>query len=429
MIKNQKQLLLFMIVGLAGLLIIRDVVGVNISKYIFLAYVVGCMFMADYETMINMLCFIFPLICGLPSTYIMLCALALLIFKKGKINSWQMCLILLIAAMEFFAAIWYPSMDFVRIIQYISFAAVMIFMLHDDVKLDYLQCIKAFFFGIGLLCVIILISGLASAPDNWLKLFANGQFRFGETHTEEMDGMMISLNANSLAYYSIVGCMCGVVLLEATKNNKLIVFPLLLLTVLAGFLTVSRSWMLIMIICIALYVFSKVNKVKGMLITLFLVGVLLIALTIVLQAYPELADGFLTRFNSDGVEGGNGRVEIFIMYMDIFISNIRFVLLGTGVTDYLAVAGTDISMHNGTQQILVCCGIIGFALYAVVLGGAVWKARKVRKHDKLMVSNWLPIISIIAFTQTIQFLNPTMLMLPFVVGCYALKVENKKEIE
>ena len=50
-INNQKLLLLALMLGLGGLLVVRDVLGVGITKYLFLVYAVGLMFFANYEKM------------------------------------------------------------------------------------------------------------------------------------------------------------------------------------------------------------------------------------------------------------------------------------------------------------------------------------------------------------------------------------------
>ncbi len=39
---------------------------------------------------------------------------------------------------------------------------------------------------------------------------------------------------------------------------------------------------------------------------------------------------------------------------------------------------------------------------------------------------WLPLVSVILFTQTIQFVDPHMLMLPYVIGVYSLRLGEKR---
>lgn len=418
MTKTDKWLLYGMAAGLNILLILRDVNGISISKFIYFGYVAVFMAAANYQVLVKMICFLLPLVCGLPGTYIMLFAFALLLIKRGGFKLRQIIPILLILALELLASLWYPSADFVAIVNYVSFAAVMIFLIQDDGSIDYRHCVMMYLLATALLCYVILAATFADAPKNWMKLFANGQFRIGDQHIET-DAMTLKLNANSLAYYSVVGIACGLLLTEKAKGGKKVWYiALTLLFAAAGFLTVSRSWLLIAAACLLLYILSKLRSPKQFLILFLVLAVVTVWLVNYFGNNPELLAGFESRFAEDTVQSGGSRTDIFQRYMDIFVSNLRFVLFGTGVTQYTAVTETIGSIHNGTQQILVCCGLIGFALYMVVLFGPVIKANR---GKKIPLTYWLPLLSVIAFTQTIQFLNPTMLMLPYIIGIYALR--------
>lgn len=418
--KQQERILLTILtVGLSLLLIIRDVFGVELSKFIYFAYTVVLFAIAKYRTMVYMLCFILPLVCGLPGTYIMPCALVLLFVKKMQVNAWQLLMLLFVTVMEILASFWYPDFDLPAIVQYVSFAGVLFFLIHDKTELDYLQCIKMYMYGVSVLCGVILITGLMMAPSNWLEAFAAGQFRFGETQTEELEGMKLALNANSMAYYSITGICCGILLIERIKGkNKLIYICLLTLAVVAGFLTISRSWVLVAVICLGLYILNQVKHPKRL---LLLTGFLVIAFVTIGNLFDEvseLLEGFVSRFSDGNVATGGGRFEIFLEYMEIFTTNLRVFFLGAGVTQFRTTLGCEISMHNGTQQILVCYGVFGFVCFVIAL---VKPALDVLKSVKKSIISWLPLIGIVAFTQTIQFLNPYMLMLPYIIGIYALK--------
>ena len=95
---------------------------------------------------------------------------------------------------------------------------MMFAFVYEVADVDYMLCVKIFFYGVCLLCAVIMLNALSKAPSNWLTLFAKGQFRIGQTHMTEIEGMALSLNANSLAYYSITGIACGILLVE--KGSK-----------------------------------------------------------------------------------------------------------------------------------------------------------------------------------------------------------------
>lgn len=79
-----KTTLVIFVTGLTALLCIRDILFISLSKWILVAFC--CLFAvgAAYETLIYMLCFMFPLLCGIPSKYILLVFFILLLVKKEK---------------------------------------------------------------------------------------------------------------------------------------------------------------------------------------------------------------------------------------------------------------------------------------------------------------------------------------------------------
>lgn len=411
------------VIGLSFMLILRDIGGISISKFIFLGFIVACMAVAGYETLIKMVCFILPLVCGLPGTYIMPAALVLLILKKGRLLAVQLVPVFAALLLELVAAFWYPKADFVIIINYIAFAAMMIYLIHDNKEVDYEKCIDMYLLGTLVLCTVILVVSFQEAPQDWMGLFERGLFRIGSTK-EEVEGMKLTLNANSLAYYSLVGVACCLLLLEQkNKMTKILHIAMALVFVVVGFLTVSRSWWLMMFGCLLLYIAGRLKSPKQFLEAALVFAVLAIVAVWYLNENPVLLAGFETRFADNTVESGGGRTELFKEYMEIYFSDIRYILIGMGVTQYSAIAEASNSVHNGIQQIIVCCGLVGFTIYMVVLIAPILKACR---GKKIPIEHWLPLLSVVAFTQTIQFLNPTMLMLPYVIGIYALHTGGHK---
>lgn len=418
---NDRILTLIYILGVSLMLILRDLQGVAISKFIIMAFSLAVLAMAQYETMVQMLSFTLPLVCGLPGTYLMLGALLLLIVKRKRINFWQLGSIAFIVIAEVVASLWYPRLDVIAIVNYISFAGIVFFLIHDSEELDFQECIQRYLYGTALLLAVIVISTLQTAPRNWLDSFARGMFRFGQEHVGNEQEMVLLLNANSMAYYSVVGMACGVFLAERKKGFwRIFNIAAVVFFAVAGFLTLSRSWLLVVAICMLLYIFSKLRSPKQFLAVALVLVVVFTVGSIYLQQHPELTAGFLARLTDDTVETGGGRENLFIDYMEAFFAQVRFILMGTGVTQYHSQTQIYESMHNGTQQILVCYGIIGFIVFMTSLIRSVVSA-KGTKGKKRDVVRYLPLIAVVLFVQTIQFLNPNMLMLPFIIGVYAVK--------
>ena len=81
-------------------------------------------------------------------------------------------------------------------------------------------------------------------------------------------------------------------------------------------------------------------------------------------------------------------------------------------------------MHNMLEQIIVCYGIMGACIYFFIM----IKSVMVAKRNKTSFESWIPLIGVLLYTQTSQFVNPSVLMLPYVVAvaCIRIKINNEK---
>lgn len=406
------------------LLILRDVFSLSINKLIFVAIALMLMLISKFETVVHMICFTFPLICGLPGNYILLVAIAILLLKSYNcLNCKQIILILSVAFLELFSSIWYTQIPWLDMIAYICALGIMFFLLFDSRRINYKSICTIFFWSLSLLCMLIFINTIKSAPQNWMTQYANGYFRFGDEHYDEHNGMMIALNANSLAYYSLLGIFFGISIWnESSTVKKIFIILLIIFDFAIGILTNSRSFVLALIILLIAYTFSRLKSPKQILSSVLVLLVLFIVTYMIVYNNPLILEGVVKRFSSDDIDGANGRVEVFVDYFNAFFSNLRFVFFGTGVLDYKNQTGIDVSFHNGFEQIIVSYGLFfGIAIIFALLYPVI-KSIKETKANFVYI---LPLLSVILFTQTIQFLYPTMLMLPFLPAYYSIRMAEK----
>ena len=169
--------------------------------------------------------------------------------------------------LEIIASYFYPATDYAWIIKYLSVIAIFFTFLYDS-EIDKESCIKAFYIGSIVLCIVIILTTFKNAPSNWLYLFSRGWFRFGSKQAENVDGMMLSVNANTLAYYSVVGCALAFNFIPESKGRtRFIHIGALALFAVSGVFTVSISWMLVMSVCTLLFVFTQTKSGKAVLLT------------------------------------------------------------------------------------------------------------------------------------------------------------------
>ena len=421
--KHASKVLIILILGIILLLVVRDILGFAFNKYIIVGFTIACFIIADTESVPSMLSFMFPLSWGLPYTYIFSVAIVIYWIKRRKIPKATFVLLLLFSTLEILASAYYPETNYIYIVKYLSVIAIFFTFLYD-LKIDKASVVRFFYYGLIVLCAIIIISTIKSAPSNWLYLFSRGWFRFGEKQAIDNDGMMLKVNANTLAYYSVVGMSIGFYYIKNNgyKGKWILILSIALLTI-SGVFTVSRSWIIVAVICFFMFILEESHSLKGTIVgILATVGIFFIGYQIV-QRTPEILQGILGRFNEQDITSAGARTDLFSAYNRAFWSNARFPLLGTGVTQYRAMIKISNSFHNMIQQIIVSygipCGIVFFA-------GMFAPLRRI-KGAKPSIINWIPFVAVMLFTQTIQFINPEALMLPYIISIYILILEAEKK--
>ena len=417
------KLLTFYILSLSILILIRDVGGVGIPKTVFIGLCFLCMSIANKENLIYMIVFTIPFLCGLPGTYIMLFALLMFLFKSRRVNRSALFLFVMLCVLEIVASFFLQDNYIITIVQYLSFIGILIFMIYDKNIIDYQLCIKLFNLGVLIVGFAILMIAFESAPSNWQYMFSRGWFRIGDTQVEENSGMMLVLNANSMAYFCLVGVSCSLLLLEINnKRKKLLYIIETCLFITIAIMTNSRTFILMLLIIFILYLKSRKVSIKSI-VTLTLVVLCLGTIGwVLLNNNTYLLKGIEGRFNDSTIGSAGGRTGLIPLYFARWSKNIRTLLFGSGVAGYREVYKVNDSIHNGLLQIIVCQGICGTIIMAFILLQPICVSIKRR----VSLRYYLPLISIIFFTQTIQFLNPCFLMLPYIIGVLALKEGEKR---
>lgn len=407
------------IAGLFILFVARDILGLGINKYIFLMYCSFFLVKAKYIEILYILCFLIPLYNGLPGTYILLVALICIFCKNPHQPKKAIILIGIFLLLEIFASIWYPAWDGKEILSYMMFLSVFFIMIYDETERSYLSCLELFYIGTFIFCFVVIISGIRTAPSNWLSLFAKGWFRFGETNTGSGNIMMLKGNANELGYFSSVGIAVGFVLMKQKKGISKIYYLLTILWMLiCGTLSLSRTFFIVSAIIVLLFLLSQMKSPRGIVLTVLTFSILVAVLTKYLFSNPDILHGLLSRFTDDTMRTGGNRTVIFAKQLNVFLEMPRCLIFGTGVTKYTDILKTA-SAHNMIIQILMCYGIPAGILFLISLFVPIFLQGK----HKLLY--YLPFISVLLFVQTIQFINPYALMLPYAIGIYSLKLDSQ----
>ena len=418
--KSKLYSLNLLIIGLIVILMVRDCVGIEINRYIFVIYYVVAITVLDMSSIIALFCFTFPLMTGLPGNYIYLVFLFGLLIKKKQISRINVGLMLCLVFLEFFGIIWIPQAETLECVGTVAAVSIFLILIFTEMnKEGYRRCINCFITGTTVVAGIMLIATFQQNSLFYIiQQVSLGQGRLGYMIFED-GGMHVMLDPNAMASFSLVAATCCLgTFKRKSPIQSLLIFALQMSV---GFITMSRSWLIFSIIVLAIYILTLKKNIQNLkrLISILLVGVVIIF--VIQLKFPYVVEGILERFTDDTMNKGNGRIFWFLRYLEIFLSDIRFILVGSGVSHYLEAYGSiGQSAHNGLLQIFLCYGIVGGVC---ILFGMIYPLRKI-KH-KTEICAFLPLIAYVLFVQTIQFLNPYIHMYPYLIGIYYLYEQNE----
>lgn len=396
----------------------RDFAVVDFNKFYLVIATFSVAAVLDYKRVIYLLCFLFPLSCGIPSNFIYPLLICILFIKDPQKSLNKVVLFIVIFLMEISHYGYYTfDTQIAEIVGYASFLFLMFYIIADNSKdVDSGKCITLFCIGAAVLLLGIIINNslLISQLDP-----INGIVRLGdnkELGDFEEARMMLTANANTIGYYSIAAISCLLVLQYYKKINSILFLILFAVSFYGGVLSVSRTWAILMIISVIVYLrFMKHNIVKSLL----LIGVLSIGVVVFLSQDELIWEFFTQRFTEDStnLSTAGGRTIIFQEYNAYLADNPLSLIWGEGAVYYKEASGIAYATHNALQQIIVSYGLVGLCIFICAF---IRSTKKYVSKKELMAI--LPLCMMVLFVQTIQILNPYFLMAPIIVAFYALKM-------
>lgn len=413
------------VIALSAMIFSRDVLGFGISKYLLILTYIIAFYFLDKRGIVLLLGFTMPLLYGLPNTYISIAAAVFLLIKRRDDFDYRLLLApLLLSAQELMLSIWYPSIDIASEASFIATLFLLAVLCRIE-KEDAAGFLCMFVFGTAF-ALIVVIASTASALG--VEGLLSGSMRLGYDAEAWLSGaestMKVKFNPNEVGYYSLTAITCSCILFYRTKTNRIFILACSLVCVVAGFMSQSRTWVIMILAIVALQVVLSIGSMRRFGKAVVIVGAVAIAAITFCAVNPEIAESVVSRFENSTMESGGGRTERFDAYNDYFASSGLRMLFGTGAVEYREVSGIADSSHNGIQQLYVCLGIVGAAGFIAMI---VYNAACAVNRSNFNLVNTLPIIAVIAFTQSIQIINPWSLMLPLSCGIAALSLGEGEE--
>jgi len=404
---------------IGALILVRDVGDISYNKFILLTVCCLPMLLLNYSNFLCLLSFLFALTFGIPSNFIYVIAAVVLVLKtKDKIPNSVLAMFAVFAIWAIFDNMIYDGVFGASFWGYVTRLFLLFALINADNKeIDYNKAVSLF--AIGVVITSIAIIGLF-LKTNSLDNMINFGTRLGDSSTYidegETQGMKMNTNANNLACYCIcaMGC-CINVFMKSRKPLWAIMFFLLFGL---GMLTVSRTFIVIGVGMIFAYIFMASKGNLPWYIKILFIVISGIAIFFFLQS--DFVSLFGNRFNNESWRD-DSRGDIFMGYWDAFWSDPASIFIGAGVFTHRDLLFHTQSTHNMFQQILVSYGFAGFLIFVYYLTKTFATSyTNIVGIPSMKKAALITIIATLLYQQTIQYLAPHDLMLPTVIGMFAL---------
>lgn len=410
----------------AFLIILRDLSNVAIPGFVIAGFTTIFAVTMNRRNMYSFAYFLLPLSVGIPGYVFFLLGIILLI-RQLKVNIFQFLPFFILASLEIINVMGYDfQYNISGVVSFLSFLFLFFLMIFsNDVNIDRKESLIFYSFGTILALMVVYFKIVL---DHGFVALLSGELRsgagMGDYDADQMTNHLM-MNANTIAYYAIVLISIGFVFMSKQILKRSVVYLIIFLGVVFGLFSFSRTWMMLFAMIILWYLFSNINNTKSIF-SFIIVAIIIISVGL----YPGLLDGVLKvfeyRMENDNVESAGGRLPLFKAYNEFITNDFYYTLFGTGATYYKQVCQLWNSIHNGTQQIFVSFGITGIVTYLFVMIKFAKKYVKFRVKDNLIL--FAPFIACLFFVQSIQFLNPYPLMLPFVAAACMIRINEKKYV-
>jgi len=211
----------------------------------------------------------------------------------------------------------------------------------------------------------------------------------------------------------------AVLLLRKEKKPGIYV-PVALFSVLIGFATQSRTYLVVVAVSAAAYTTLSCTTVKAALKTIAgSVGLFCAVYYSILHLMPNYMKSFMDRWATADIS--NGRGTIMGYYAREMFDPIDRFLFGVGMQNYPDKYGFSMSAHNATQEVLITWGVIGIIAVIILLGAVIYNAKS--KNKRVQLIQFLPLFSILLYKQAGQGFTDTASMLWMMTAYSAARIE------
>ncbi|MBO7303964.1 MAG: O-antigen ligase family protein [Clostridia bacterium] len=377
-----------------ALFIIRNIINLQFPVPLYLAWVIVMALSFDDNEIKALVLSFSPLSPGFQFKYAIFICVAVLIvrnYKQLKANHAFLVGVMLMAWEFLHFGIGSPSFtEFIRGFAELIFIMI-IMCIPTKRKGNIEQLTRALAISSTVAFIILLFMTVEGRGETIMELLRRG-FRFGVSEKTE-ETFTFNYNANALGFMCNIA-IAGLFINIHNKTAKIIDYLMLAFCIFIGLLTVSRTFLICLLISVVAYVLlqqkslgKKIAVIAGLLAA---IGVLLLVIS---NFFPEIIENYTVRFGDEDVTGG--RSYLFEFYNKFIFSSPDRLLFGIGIQNIAekasSIMGEVVQVpHNGYQQLVVAWGIPGFVLMVLFVYQIIKKAS--RSNPNPLLIGYLPFL-------------------------------------
>lgn len=397
-------------------LLARDVMGVELSKYVLLLIALLPIVFAKIEYLVSYICFLIPLYVGLPGNIVSVCLLVRLFYEAVnntiKLDRIGFILTYLVVAYVFIQNIVTGYTSVFNLMSAFDFFTLFLVMSALNQYRKIKESIFAFALGNFALGIIMLSATLSFYS---LTDLMNPATRLGYTGMllgNSGSSMATSIDPNFYAMNVIATIASGSLIYPklGTKLERAVLLISMFGCVVCCLIGLSRTFIILLLIWGILWSISQGNFKQ----TIVGLSMGIVLIVVFFQFMPTVATGLLARFSGADVAGGNGRINLILMYFEPWFENFGSILFGIGLF--------NCHTHCAPLMYLFGLGVIGAI---PLMGWFIHYWIFCRKCiAKLSFKQWLPFFVTFISYSTIPAAGAINYTLPILISIAAVMIDE-----
>lgn len=428
-ITNIDKVFYIYLLAMLTLIFLRNVVGINIPVYFLLLLTLIPAFFGSNDHIIATAVCCIPMSIAFQFKYaLLICIFAIILKQSGKIRINRPLILLIFMMVWELLHLFYGEFSIIEYYRNIAeLLFLMIFLSINLKSVNYRLIFRAFSFVTVSICFIMLYLQMKQHGFRIEEVFGQGfrNFRFGQANTTAVN-YGLNINPNRLGF--ICNLSTTSILMVIKRHEKSIFdLALLLLSIIFGLMTLSRTYVIILMFIVIFYIIILKGTFKQK--ALYIGGIVATAtmsIFLIRMINPTIFENLLLRFKEEDLLGA--RDHLFVFYNKHIFSSFTYFFFGIGLQSFKekinSIYNVNINVpHNGFQEIWVAWGIVGFILFILMFGSLIKEAKRYQPNPSR--KQYLILFIMILHVMAGQLIRSEISILSLILVVISLSIDNK----